>query len=348
LRTIFDVAKGEKEIEEMEKEMASPDFWENLVRAKTISLQLKEKKQETETVRSLEGELRDLKELYELSRNDEDVIGEIEKKLKEFEKKLSKEEFGTFLSGKYDRGDAIVSLYPGAGGVDAQDWTRILVRMYTKYFEKKNFQFNILDESFGVEGGIKHVTGEVKGRYAYGYLKGEQGVHRLVRISPFSAQALRHTSFAYVEVMPKITKPEEEDLKVKPEDIEFAATRASGPGGQNVNRRETAVRIEHLATGIAVECSTERSQAQNREKALEILYSKLYQLKLQEHVKEMSDLKGKKVSIEWGNQIRSYVVHPYQMVKDHRTGVETSDAQGVLDGDLDEFIEAEVRRATSH
>jgi peptide chain release factor 2 len=260
---------------------------------------------------------------------------------------LKKMEFRVFLSGKYDRGTALLSILAGAGGQDAQDWATMLLRMYQRYADIQGFKTTIIDQSFGegvAEGraGIKSVTLEIKGDYAYGFLKKESGVHRLVRISPFSAQSLRHTSFAMVEVLPEISL-ETEDLQVKPEDLLVDVCKASGPGGQNVNKRMTAVKITHLPTKITVASQTERSLAQNKENALKLLYAKLYQLKEEQKAKEIAKLKGKAVAIEWGSQIRSYVLHPYKMVKDLRTEKETSDTEGVLDGKLDDFIEAEIR-----
>jgi len=253
-----------------------------------------------------------------------------------------------YLNGKYDRLPALLSIYAGAGGQDAQDWATILLRMYLKYCQKKGFKTKILHQSFGEPGpegriGTKSVTIEIKGDFAFGYLKKESGVHRLVRISPFSAKSLRHTSFALVEVLPQIPQPPQE-IKIKPEDLKIETFRASGPGGQYVNRRESAVRITHLPTGVQVSCQSERLQGMNKQKALKMLYAKLYDLERKKREKEISKIKGEVVSIEWGNQIRSYVFHPYKLVKDLRTNVETSEIEEVLDGNLDEFIEAEIKK----
>lgn len=264
------------------------------------------------------------------------------------ERKIKEKEFQVFLSGKYNKGNAILSIYAGAGGQDAQDWATILLRMYERYCVFKGFKTKILNQSFGEAGGpegrigTKQVSLEIKGKYVYGFLKKETGVHRLVRISPFSLKNLRHTSFALVEVLPEI-KIEESEIKIKPEDLKIEFYRASGPGGQYVNKRETSVRITHLPTGIVVACQSERLQGENRKKAMEVLLAKLYQLKEEEKRKEISKIKGEKVLIEWGNQIRNYILHPYKMVKDLRTQIETSDVEGVLNGNLDEFIEAQIK-----
>ncbi len=265
------------------------------------------------------------------------------------EEDLRKIELRVFLSGEHDRGNSILSISAGAGGQDAQDWAAMLIRMYERYGQRKGFQTVALHQSFGEGGGpegrigIKQVSLEIKGNYAYGFLKKETGVHRLVRISPFSAKALRHTSFALVEVIPVISKKEEAEIKIKPEDLKLETFRASGPGGQYVNRRETAVRITHLPTGIKVACQSERLQGLNREKAMKILLAKLYQLREKKVAKRLKEIKGEQVSASWGNQIRSYVLHPYRLVKDLRTGVETSDVEAVLDGDLDKFIDSEIK-----
>ena len=252
----------------------------------------------------------------------------------------------TFLSGKYDRNNALLSIFAGAGGIEAEDWTAMLLRMYERYCSRRGYKTKILHQVFGSpspEGviGIKSVCLEVIGEFAYGFLKKESGVHRLVRISPFSAQHLRHTSFALVEVLPKISLKEE--IEIKPEELKIEVFRASGPGGQYVNKRESAVRITHLPTNIVVSCQSERLQGLNKKKAMEILVAKLYQKREEEQKKEISGIKGKRVSAGWANQIRSYVLHPYKMVKDLRTQVETSDVESVLDGHLDKFIEAEVK-----
>ncbi len=246
---------------------------------------------------------------------------------------------------KYDKGDAVISVYSGAGGEDAEDWARILFEMYQKFTIKKGWIFRVLHDHRNEVGGIKNATFEIEGKGAYGELKREGGVHRLVRVSPFSAKKLRHTSFALVEVLPKIV--EDVEIELKSEDLRFDFARSSGPGGQNVNKRETAVRITHIPTGISVHVETERSQLQNRQRAIELLRSKLYALYQKYRKEELENLKaGKGVEIEWGHQIRSYVFHPYKMVKDHRSKVETSDVEGVLQGDLDKFIEAEKLKLT--
>lgn len=270
-----------------------------------------------------------------------------ESSINEFEKKIKQKELQVFLSGKYDKGNAILSIYSGAGGQDAQDWATMLLRMYQRYCDRKSFKTRILHQSFGEAGGpegrigTKSVTMEVNGKFAYGFLRAETGVHRLVRISPFSAQKLRHTSFALVEVLPEV-KEEDSDIKIKPEELKINFFRSSGPGGQNVNKRETSVRITHLPTGIVVASQVERLQGDNRKKAMELLLSKLYQLREESRQKEISKVKGEKISASWGNQIRSYVLHPYKMVKDLRTGLETSNVEAVLDGNLEEFIEEQV------
>jgi len=292
---------------------------------------------------SLSEELEDIVKLQGLGEKEEDL----EKEIGYFEDKLTKEEFRVFLSGKYDKGPAILSIYAGTGGQDAQDWATMLLRMYERYCVFKGFQFKILNQSFGEAGGpegrigTKSVSAEIKGPYAFGFLKKETGVHRLVRISPFSAKSLRHTSFALVEVLPVIEK--EDEIEVKPDDLKIDFYRASGPGGQNVNKRETSVRITHLPTGIVVSCQSERTQGGNRKKAMQMLLSKLYSLQQEKEQKELMKAKGDKVSVSWGNQIRSYVIHPYKMVKDLRTNLEISDVESVLDGSLDKFIEEEIK-----
>lgn len=263
-----------------------------------------------------------------------------DEKYKVLENKLNKLELQTFLSGKYDKNNALLTISAGVGGRDAQDWASMLFRMYNRYCESKGWDFAVLHESLGEEGGIKSATMEVCGSYAYGFLKNEAGVHRLVRISPFSPTKQRHTSFAALEVLPEI---EAKDVEMKTEDLRIDTFRSSGPGGQNVNKRETAIRITHLPTGIVVAVQSERSQQQNREKAMQLLASKVHALQLKKEETELAKNKKITKSAEWGAQIRSYVFHPYQMVKDHRTDYETSQIEKVMDGDLEEFIEAELK-----
>jgi peptide chain release factor 2 len=290
-----------------------------------------------------------LAELNRLAQTDVKMLKEIEERAGFLEQKISEEESKIFLSGKYDKGNAILSIFAGAGGQDAQDWTTMLLRMYERFCHRKQFKIKILHQSFGEGGGpegrigIKSVTLEIKGNCAYGILKKEAGVHRLVRISPFSAQNLRHTSFALVEVLPEISKIEQSEIKIKPEDLKLDVFRASGPGGQNVNKRESAVRITHLPTGIKVACQSERLQGLNRQKATDLLYAKLYQLQIEFQEKEVAKNKKNSSLESWGNQIRSYVIHPYKLVKDTRTDFETNKVEDVLNGNLDEFIKAEIK-----
>jgi peptide chain release factor 2 len=299
-------------------------------------------KEDTKNFAILKKELADIIKFKELGEE-----GEIlEKEIVKFKEKLKKEEFKIFLSGKYDKKPAILSVYAGSGGQDSQDWAAMLLRMYEKYCLLKGFQAEILERSFGQAGGpegrigIKQACLEIKGLYAYGLLKKETGVHRLVRISPFSAKKLRHTSFAFVEVLPEI----EEDgiIEIKPDDLKIEFYRASGPGGQNVNKRETSVRITHLPTGIIAACQSGRSQGGNRKKAMQQLVSRIYHFQQEAEKKKISEIKGDRVSASWGNQIRNYILHPYKMVKDLRTGVESSDVESVLDGCLAKFIEKEI------
>jgi peptide chain release factor 2 len=306
-----------------------------------------EKVKEYQKIKKELKEFDNLKEKLELLKLELE-IGEIksfEKDLEEIEKILKAKEILIFLSEKYDKEDAILFFQSGAGGKDAEDFCAILLRMYQRFCERKGFNFEILDIVFGEEGvesriGIKSSICEVSGNFAFGILKGESGIHRLVRISPFSAQGLRHTSFVLVEVLPKI---QEQDLPIKSSDLEIETFKSSGAGGQYVNKRMTAIRIKHLPTGIVVTCQTERSLQQNKEKALEILRTKLYHLQKEKKEKELERVKGEKRKIEFGKQIRSYVLHPYKLVKDLRTKVETTQVEEVFDGNLDEFIEAEIK-----
>jgi peptide chain release factor 2 len=289
--------------------------------------------------RKLSQEVSDALELA--SFEDDDMASDLEREAERLTTELDRAEFRLMLSGPHDRGNAILAIHAGAGGTDSQDWASMLLRMFLRWAEEHKHKTEVLDSMEGEGAGIKSVTVSIEGRYAYGYLKSERGVHRLVRLSPFDAAHRRHTSFVLVEVWPDIA--EEIEVQIDPSDLQIDTFRASSAGGQHMQKNETAVRITHLPTGIVVSCQNERSQTQNRETALRILKARLLQLEEEERQKQISDLKGEHVQAGWGNQIRSYVLHPYQMVKDHRTDEETGNVQAVLDGDLDPFMEAYLR-----
>lgn len=347
-RTGFDVAQTYEKLRFLEKEAERPDFWQEKEKAVELG-ELKDEKKEWE---DLEKKYFKLKEDFEILSELEKESGKEEAELREkfildtenLSVELRKTELKKFLSGRFDKKDAIISIYSGAGGVDAQDWASMILKMYEKYAERKGWEFKILHQSFGEMNGIKSATVEIKGKMAYGWLKGEQGTHRLVRISPFSAKGLRHTSFASVEILPSLKEELKKEIEIDEKDLKIEMFRSSGPGGQNVNKRETAVRLIHIPTGIAVAVQNERYQGANREKAMEILRLKLYQKREEEAKRVLSGIKGgKKIEAAWGRQIRSYVFNPYKMVKDHRTGIETAQVDKVLNGELDEFIEAELK-----
>lgn len=303
--------------------------------------EIEELRKEIADLSRLETEIDELIEMIEIVSQESDEAQEIEIKIIELEKEIEKLEFKILLGGEYDRNDAIMAIHSGAGGVDAQDWAEMLLRMYLRFAEKNNFKTKIIDEARGQEAGIKSVTVEISGPYAFGYLKSEAGVHRLVRLSPFNSDNLRQTSFALVEILPVIEEMAE--VKIDPQDLRVDVYRSSGAGGQSVNTTDSAVRITHLPTGIVATCQNERSQLQNKEQAMKILRAKLHQKYLEEQEKEKQKLRGEYTSAEWGSQIRSYVVHPYKMVKDHRTKYETANAESVLDGNLMEFMEAYLK-----
>lgn len=288
-------------------------------------------------VKELEKKYEDLLTLEELAEEDPEFAKEFEKELEEFERILEESEINTAFTEPEDEKNAVISIHPGAGGTESQDWAEMLLRMYLKWIEKKGFKYKILDLQPGEEAGIKDVTVLVEGSYAYGYLKAERGVHRLVRISPFDANKRRHTSFASVFVYPEM---EEISIEVKDEDLKIETFRSSGPGGQHMQKNETAVRITHIPTGIVVSCQSERSQYQNKMTALRILKARLYQFEKEQEKKKMEHIEKEKGNIAWGHQIRSYILHPYKLVKDHRTDVETGNVESVLDGNLDPFIRA--------
>jgi peptide chain release factor 2 len=294
---------------------------------------------EVESWRGLARRNRDALELSQLG--DESLRSELEKELVAIDRELEKREFDAMLSGEYDRGDALLAIHAGAGGTDSQDWADMLERMYLRWAENHGYETDILDFTEGEEAGIKSVTIAINGPYAYGYLRPEKGVHRLVRLSPFDANHRRHTSFALVEVLPQVE--DDTEVNINPNDLRIDTYRSAGAGGQNVQKNDTAVRITHLPTGLVVTCQNERSQTQNKENAMRVLRSRLLELKQQEQEEELAELRGEYTKAEWGSQIRSYVLHPYQMVKDHRTDYEVGNTQAVLNGEIDGFIEAYLR-----
>lgn len=301
-------------------------------------------KSKIERYEKLENQLEDIKVYYELSREDgeSDLINEVTEGLSKLQEGIEKLEIETLLSGKYDANNAIITLHPGAGGTESQDWAEMLYRMYYRWAEREGYEVQILDMLPGEEAGLKSVTMLIKGPYAFGYLKAEKGVHRLVRISPFDSSGRRHTSFVALEVMPEIS--EDTFVEIDSKDLKVDTYRSGGAGGQHVNKTDSAVRITHLPTGVVVQCQNERSQISNRETAMKLLQAKLAQLKIKEHEQELAQIKGEQQEIGWGSQIRSYVFHPYSMAKDHRTNIEKGNVQSVMDGDITEFIQGYLKQ----
>ncbi|MGL6185434.1 MAG: peptide chain release factor 2 [Clostridium chrysemydis] len=339
MRASLDKDALEKQVQELDMKMQEPGFWEDIKYAEEVTKESKFLKSKIERFVTLENRASDIEVLSEMIEEDDDEsINEIIDEMRILEKEVESYRIEILLSGEYDKNDVILTLHAGVGGSDANDWTDMLLRMYTRWCEKSGYSVEILDLIQGDEAGIKSVTLRIKGDFAYGYLKAEKGIHRLVRISPFNANGKRQTSFASVEVLPELTK--DQDIEIRPDDLRVDTYRASGAGGQHVNKTESAVRITHLPTGIVVQCQSERSQFSNRDSAMAMLKSKLIELKERAHKEKIEDLTGDLKDMGWGSQIRSYVFHPYTMVKDHRTLEETSNLNAVMDGEIDSFINA--------
>ena len=334
----FDLPTKRKSVEELEKSTYDENFWKDQKNAQNTMQKIKNLKEQIETYERLKNKVEELDFLYQLMLEEDDYTDyeTVEKTLAEIEKEVDEFKISTLLSGEYDENNAILSIHAGAGGLEAQDWAEMLLRMYRRWAEDKGYNVETLDLLQAPEAGIKSVTLLISGYNAYGYLKGEKGVHRLVRISPFDASGKRHTSFASVDVFPELK--EEEDIEINEKDLKIDTYRSTGAGGQHVNTTDSAVRITHIPTGIVVQCQSERSQYSNKETAMKMLKAKLIQLKEEENKEKIEDLQGSYSQIAWGSQIRSYVFHPYSMVKDHRTQAEVGDVYRVMDGDLDYFI----------
>lgn len=341
---LFDIVTLKQQLEKLESETVKEEFWQKAPsETSKVLAQIKQLKNKVEKYKEIEQELSNLQDLTELANmeNDEEVAKDILKSTLNLEKDIEKLQLETLLSGKYDKNNAILTLHPGAGGTESQDWAEMLYRMYTRWATKNGYEVKELDYLEGDEAGIKSVTFEIVGENAYGYMKGEMGVHRLVRISPFDAGGRRHTSFASLEVLPEIT--DDIQIEINPDDLRVDTYRASGAGGQHINKTSSAVRITHIPTNIVVSCQSERSQIQNRETAMKMLKSKLFNLKEQEQKDTIDELKGEQKDIAWGSQIRSYVFCPYTLVKDHRTNYEVGNVESVMDGNIDGFIESYLK-----
>lgn len=340
---LFDIANLKTKLAQLEEQTNDVNFWTDNVNSSKVLKEMNQLKRNIESFQKLEqnlGNLIEINELLELEK-EESLEEELQQSMKQIEKEMEKLEINTLFSGKYDSNNAILTLHPGAGGTESCDWAQMLYRMYSRWALSNDFEIKELDYLDGEEAGLKSVTFLVKGPYAYGYLKGEMGVHRLVRISPFDSGGRRHTSFASLEVLPEIA--EDIEIDINPDDLRIDTYRASGAGGQHVNKTSSAVRITHLPTNVVVSCQSERSQIQNRETAMKMLKSKLLDLKEKEHKDKIEDLKGNQMEIAWGSQIRSYVFCPYTLVKDHRTGYEVGNVASVMDGDLNAFMNAYLR-----
>ncbi|MEE3420032.1 MAG: peptide chain release factor 2 [Lachnospiraceae bacterium] len=349
MRDSLDLANKAKRIEELSREMEEPNFWDDPEAAQKKTIELGGLKDDVQKYEKLKGDLQDIRDAIEMTDEepDPDMVPEIQEMYEDFKDEFEELQKKTLLTGEYDKCNAIVTLHAGTGGTEAMDWTSMLYRMYTRWAEAHGYQVEVLDLLEGDEAGLKSVTFQVNGENAYGFLKSEHGVHRLVRISPFNANGKRQTSFSSCEVMPDIE--EDLDIEIDPKDIRIDTYRSSGAGGQHINKTSSAIRITHFPTGIVVTCQNERSQFQNKDKAFQELKIKLYMLKQQENAEKLDDIRGKVTEIAWGNQIRSYFLQPYQLIKDLRTGEEQSNAQKVLDGDIDPFINAYLKWiATGH
>jgi peptide chain release factor 2 len=345
LEAFFDVDLLKRRASELTEEMSRPGFWDNQEEAREVSARFSRAEGRLRLLESLRGSLSDSSELLELAEEDGELLAEVEQELRRVEGILEEQEVARLFTGEYDEGAAILTINPGAGGVDSQDWAEMLSRMYQRWAERRGYELSVIEYTEGEEAGIKSATYAVSGEHAFGMLSAERGVHRLVRISPFDAGARRHTSFASVAVAPVIGDAVE--VEVEEKDLKVDTYRASGAGGQHVNKTDSAIRITHLPTGVVVQCQNERSQHQNREVAMNVLRARLFELEREKREREVAAQSGEKADIEWGSQIRSYVLHPYKMVKDHRTGEQSSDVDGVLDGDIDLFIYSYLKNRPS-